>query len=368
MNHITYLPIRYVGWALAQPIQMLGKGPAYITSLLLLWLCTTQVFGQNVVNVYVWGGVIPKTIVRNFEKETGIKVNFSTYDSNEIMYAKLHASRQSIYDVILPSSYFVERMHKQGMLTKLNKHRLPNMAHLLSRFANPDYDPDNQYSVPLIWGATGIYYNANWVKSTPATWKQLFDKQWDRQLLVLDDAREVFSIGLMSLGYQPNDTDPNHLQQAYQKLLTLIPNIKLFASDSVQAIVIDEDANVGSVWNGDAYKAQAENRAIQFIYPQDGFVIWVDCLAIPKNAPHLQEAYQFINYMLKPSSAALMARSEGHAITNATGITLLPPSLQNNTVVYPSEDTLKHGFIQRDIGERALELLNHYWEQFKLAF
>ncbi len=335
---------------------------------LLISLFTSPVFANKVVNVYAWGGVIPKIIIQQFERETGIKVNFSTYDSNETMYAKLKASRQNVYDVILPSAYYVERMKKQNMLARLDRSKLTNLRHLDPLFSTNEYDLGNHFSIPLIWGITGIFYNSNWVKNPPQSWKQLWKKNWPHQLLMLDDAREVFSIALMSLGYQPNDNDPAHIKAAYLQLLTLIPNIKLFASDSIQAIMIDEDATAGSAWNGDTYKAYAENKQINFVYPQDGFVIWVDCLAIPAKPPHIEEAYQFINFMLKPTTAAKIALIEGHAIANANGKALLPEALRNNPMVYPSAKTLTRGYFQRDVDDETITLYNNYWEQFKLAF
>ena len=324
-------------------------------------------WAHNVVNVYAWGGVIPKEIIQQFEHDTRIKVNFSSYDSNETMYAKLKASRQNVYDVILPSAYYVERMKKQNMLAQLDHSKLTNVHHIDSFFSKNEYDLGDHYSIPLIWGATGIFYNNNWVKNPPQNWKQLWQKPWRQQLLLLDDAREVFSMALLTLGYHPNDNDPAHIKEAYQQLLKLIPNIKLFASDSIQAIMIDEDAIAGATWNGDAYKAHAEKKAVNFIYPKDGFVIWVDCLAIPANPPHREEAYQFINYMLNPNIAAKIAL-EGNAITNASAKLLLPETLRNNTMVYPTAETLERGYFQRDVGDKTIELYNNYWEQFKFAF
>ena len=338
-----------------------------VISVLCLLLCSTS-FASKIVNVYAWGGEIPKSVIQQFEQETGIHVNFSTYDSNETMYAKLRSSQQSIYDVILPSAYFVERMQKQGMLTQLDHSKLPNVKHIEPRFTQNEYDKDNQYSAPLIWGATGIFYNQQWVKQKPGTWSALWDTRWRRQLMLLDDSREVFAMALMSLHYSPNDTDPTHIHAAYQKLLTLIPNIKLFGSDGIQAIIIDEDAIAGSAWNGDAFKAHAENREINFVYPDDGFVIWIDCLAMPINAPHPDEAYRFINYMLKPETAAKIATIEGHAITNSTGKQLLPETIRNNETVYPNEKTMSRAHVQRDVGEETIALYNKYWQDFKLAF
>ncbi|STX28368.1 spermidine/putrescine transport system substrate-binding protein [Legionella beliardensis] len=334
--------------------------------LILLLLCPAVY--ANVVNVYVWGGEIPKEIIQRFEKETGITVNFSTYDSNETMYAKLKASRQAIYDVILPSAYFVERMVNQGMLTKLNHRQLPNITNLDQRFTQNDYDKGNQYSIPFIWGTTGIFFNQTNVSNPPKRWQGLWDKRWLNQLMMLDDSREVFAIALLSLGFDPNSRDPNLIRAAYQQLVKLAPNIKLFASDSIQAIMIDEDSSLGVAWNADAYKAAKENKEVNFIYPEDGFVIWVDCLAIPKNAPHQQEALTFINFLLKPDVVAQLALISGQAITNAKGRALLPEPIRNNTVVYPPANILARGYFQRDVGEETLALYNQYWQQLKLVF
>jgi spermidine/putrescine transport system substrate-binding protein len=335
---------------------------------LILALVSTTVFADKVVNVYIWGGVIPRKLVDEFTQETGIRVHLATYDSNETMYAKLRASGQSIYDVILPSAYFVERMSKQGLLAELDHSQLSNLANLAERFTNNDYDPGNRYSAPLVWGATGIFFNKALVKIKPQTWEDLWQSRWRKQLMLLDDSREVFSIALISLGYNPNDRDPQHITAAYQHLLQLVPNIKLFASDSIQAVMIDEDAIAGLAWNGDAFKAQAENSQISFSYPKEGFVIWVDCLAIPINPPHPKEAYQFINFMLRAQASVKIALAEGIAITNAKGQALLPQSIRENQILYPSATTLKRGFLQRDVGEQTLTLYSHYWQQLKLAF
>lgn len=337
-------------------------------ALWLLLVIPPAIFADRVVNVYIWGGEIPQKILQEFEQQTGIKVNFSTYDSNETMYAKLKASRKNVYDVILPSGYYVERMKKQGLLTRLNTSKLPNITNLDPLFTENDYDAGNHYSIPLTWGITGIFYNDRWVKKPITAWKELWGVQWRKKLLLLDDAREIFSIALLTLGDDPNDNNPQHVQAAYQKLLTLIPNIKLFASDSIQAIVIDEDAILGSIWNGDAFKAHSENSHIQFVYPQEGFVIWVDCLSIPVNPPHIEEAYEFINFMLKPEIAVRIALIEGHAITNKKGKLLLPDNLRNNKMVYPSPEILKRGHFQRDVGDDMVGLFNEYWERLKLVF
>lgn len=331
-------------------------------------ITTCILHAKPVVNVYAWGGEIPKSVIHEFERESGIKVNFSTYDSNETMYAKLRASSQSMYDVILPSAYYVERMRKQGMLMELDKHKLANINNIDAPFQNNDYDPGNRFSIPLIWGATGIFYNQQKVKTPPITWQALWDSHWRNQLMLLDDPREIFAMALLSLNYSPNDTEPAHIKEAYQKLLALIPNIKLFSSDGIQAIIIDEDAIAGVSWNGDAFKAHAENAQIHFVYPSEGFIVWIDCLAIPKNPPHPDAAYQFINFMLKAEVSAKIALKEGHAITNKAGIALLPETIRNNVDVYPTPKILKRATVQRDVSDSTLNLYNQYWQTLKLAF
>jgi len=318
-------------------------------------------------NVYLTGGVIPLKLIWAFQKETGINVNISTYDNNETMYSKLRASKKNIYDVILPSSYYVERMKRHDLLIKLDPNKIPNLKNLDPSFTNMPYDPDNQYHVPLAWGVTGIFYNHRWITNPPQYWKTLWESRWANQLMLIDDTRDVFSIALMSLGLNPNDTDPKHIEAAFHQLLRLVPNIKLFASNAIQSLIIDEDANIGASWNGDIVKAQAENPNIQFVYPKDGNLIWVDCLAILKSAPHRDEAYQFINYMLRAQSGAQIVKEEGYSVTNHASWDILPISIRTNPNIFPSKTLLKKGYYQRDVGEDIIELYNKYWEQLKLA-
>lgn len=318
-------------------------------------------------NVYVWGGEIPKQLIQDFEKKTQIHVNFSTYDSNETMLAKIRANQHGIYDIILPSAYYVDRMRHLNLLTPLDHTKLPNLKHLSKPFQNNQYDPHNQYSVPLTWGATGIFYDQKRIKIPPRAWRDLWKARWKESLMLLDDMRDIFAIAMLRTHYSPNDTHPAHLAQAFQMLLKLTPNVKFFASEGIQAILIDGDATIGTAWNGDVYKARQENPNIQFVYPEEGYVLWIDCLAIPKNAPHLKEAHEFINFLLEPSSGAAIAITEGHAITNAKSKTLLPEKVRNDSTIYPNEVTLKRAVIQKDVGEATLGLYNEYWQKFKLS-
>lgn len=322
---------------------------------------------ENILNLYTWSGVIPDAIIQQFEKETGIKVNFSTYDSNEAMYTKLKASKDAIYDIIEPSSYYIDRMERQGMLEKLDKSKLPLFKNIDPEFLNQSYDPHNNYSVPFIWGATGIAVSTSeYAPSKISSWSQLWSKKYKNQIMMLDDSREVFAIALLTLGYSINDSNPDHLNQAYLKLKALSPNFKVFKSDGVIPILIDEDATIGMAWNGDLYKAKKENPKLEFIYPKDGFVIWVDNFAIPKNAPHQKNAYLFLNFMLRADIAKAVSLNNDFPTPNLAAKKLLPPEVRNNPIIYPSHAILKRGQFQTDISDAAIELYEQYWEKLKM--
>lgn len=327
-----------------------------------------SVFATPVVNVYAWTGEIPDFVVQRFEKETGIKMNLSTYENNEVMYAKLRANPHIGYDVVMPSSYFVDRMSKQHLLLTLDKSKLPNYHHLNPNLLNPAYDPHSQFSVPFIWGITGIFVNQRYFNPNQFTsWEDLWRPELRDQLLMLDDTREVFSMALMALHYSPNDNNPKHIEAAFKKLQSLMRNIKLFSTDSVPAIIIDEDATLGMSWNGDSFKAHQENANVKFIFPKEGYVIWVDNFAIPKYAPHQNEAYAFINFILRPDVARDIALSIRYASANQSAQSLLPKNIREDKTVYPPVEILKKGIFQTDANDEALSLFEKYWENLKMG-
>lgn len=334
----------------------------------LLWTSAGHAEEKKILNVYAFSGEIPDSIIRKFEDETGIEVNFSTYQNNEIMYAKLRANSKTGYDVIMPSSYFVDRMHRQNLLEKIDVSKLPNLKNLNPAFAHPSYDPELDNCVPYLWGVTGIFYNKKYYQAGEIKkWTDLWDKRFYDQLLLLDDTREVFSMALLSLGYSANDTNPEHIKQAFLKLKSLMQNVKVFSTDTVVSIMIDEDATVGMAWNGDSFKAYSENKDIQFVFPKEGFVIWVDNFAIPQNAPHKDAAYTFINFMLRADIAKESALATRYPTANLAAQKQLPANIQNNPIAYPSKEILKHGQFQTDVGDDTLALYEKYWEELKMS-
>lgn len=329
--------------------------------------CSQAQASDNVLNVYNWSDYMPNDVINQFEKETGIQVNYSTYDSNETMYAKLKADPDAGYDIIVPSSYFVDRMARQDMLQKFDKSQMRNFHYLNPGLLNKPFDPGNNYSIPYFWGSTSIVVNSQYFPVNSVTsWADFWKPEYKNQILMLDDTREVFSMALISLGYSANDTNPDHIKQAYEKLLTLMPNIKVFNQEAAKAMYIDEDATIGMGYSGDIYEANKENANLHYVYPKEGFVIWIDCLAIPKGAPHLANAYKFLNFLMRPDIAKQLSAETGYASPNAAAVKLMSADVRNNKIIYPSEEQLKKGQFENDVGD-ASALYEKYLELLKIS-
>ena len=323
---------------------------------------------DNVLNIYTWGNYLPNEVIYQFTKETGIKVNIIEYDNNETMFTKLKTLNKSDYDIALPSSYYVERMIKHNMLLPLDKTKLENFKHLNPLLLNQKFDSKNRYSIPYLWGTTSIIINTKYIpKGSTTKWQDFWNKKYKNQLMLLNDMRDVFSMSLLSLGYSINDQNPKHIEQAYLKLKDLLPNVKIFSIDTVPNIYIDEDAHIGMAWSGDCKLAQDENSNLEYIYPQEGFAIWVDNFVIIKNAPHEHNAYKFINFMARPDIAKKVTMIIGHSTANRSALKLLPKNLQNNSVTNPSQKIIQKGKIQLDLDEETRALYEKYWEMLKIG-
>lgn len=336
---------------------------------IMLFFFTPLVFADDqTLNIYVWSSEIPDSVIAQFEKETHIKVNYATYDANETLYAKLLAARNPGYDIVQPSSYLITRMRDHNMLMKLDKTKIPNIKYLSNSVMHPGYDANRDYSLPGLWGVTGIFVNKQYYNPAKIHgWHDFWQPQYKNKLLLIDDLREVFSMSLLSLGLSANANNPEEIKKAYQHLLTLIPNIKLFANDAVPAIIADEDAVVGMAWNGDAFSAMQNNPNIIFIYPDDGFVVWSDDFVILQDAPHPLNAYRFLNFIERPDINAKIIQEEGYPTGNEAAKAYLPVAMKNSPVLFPPDSVMKRGIWQSDISDTALSVYNQFWTKLKLA-
>ncbi|MDW6004045.1 extracellular solute-binding protein [Vibrio mangrovi] len=315
---------------------------------------------------YNWSEYIPNEVLQDFTKETGIKVIYSTYESNETMYAKLK-TQGSGYDLVVPSTYFVSKMRKEGMLQPIDKTQLSNFDGLDPNYLNKSFDPNNSYSIPYIWGATGIGVNTDVVdKSTLHKWDDLWDSKWKGQLLLMDDAREVFHIALSKLGYSPNTTNPDEIKAAYETLKQLIPNVLVFNSDFPANPYIAGEVSLGMLWNGSAYMARQEGAPIDIVWPEKGAIFWMDSLAIPSGAKNVEAAHKMINFLLRPENAAKIALEIGYPTPVKAAYKLLPGEFANDPNIFPPQSVMDNGTWQDEVGD-ANRLYEEYFQKLKVS-
>ncbi len=336
-----------------------------LTFFLLMSLFATAAWADGKdLYVYIWSEYLPDSVVEKFSQETGIRVHVSTYDSNEAMYAKLKMVGEG-FDLIVPSTYFVSRMSREGMLMPLDKSKLPNYANLDPRFTSMNVDPEGTYSVPYMWGSTAIAVNTDIVASgTVSSFEDLWRPELAGKILLPNDPRDVIGMALKTLGHSFNDTDPEHLRQAYEKLKLLVPGVRVYDSDSPHQALLSGEVAVGVIWNGEAYIANSENPSIEYIYPKEGFGLWLDSFCIPQKAKNIDEAHAFLNFILRPDISAEISVEFGYATPNLEAVKILPAEERENRIIYPSENELEQGEFQNDLGE-AVQLYDNYWVKLK---
>jgi len=321
---------------------------------------------DKVLYLYNWSEYLPESVIEGFEKETGIKVVYSTFDSNEAMYAKLRlVDAKNSYDLVVPSTYYVSKMRKEGLLAPIDKGKLIGFDKIDPKLLNRFFDPGNEYSVPYLWGSTGIAINTDKVKPGSVTkWADLWRSEFKDRLLLTNDMREVFHVGLRVLGYSGNSTDPKQIEAAYKKLTTLVPNVRVYDSEAPRMPYLEGETDAGMIWNGEAYQAHGENPAIEYIYPEEGAALWMDSLVIPKNARNVDSAYRFINFVLRPEVGKAISEEIGYATPNMGSLALLDETLRNDRTVYPNTMDLKNTEFQVDVGD-AVKVYEKYWELLK---
>jgi spermidine/putrescine transport system substrate-binding protein len=281
------------------------------------------------------------------------------------MYSKIKLQKGKGYDIVVPSSYLVSKMRQEGLLQKIDPAKLTNLKNLSPDLLDKPYDPGNEYSLPYLWGSTGIGVNAKEIDpATITSWADLWDEKWQGKLLLTDDVREVFHMALKKNGFSTNTTNPDEIKTAYEDLQKLMPNVLVFNADAPREPFLAGDVNLGMIWSGEVIMAQQENPDIQYIFPKEGAGFWVDSFAIPVGAEHVENAHKFIDYMLRPEVGQKVVEELGYSTPNMASKALLDEDTQNNPVIFPPADIVKASEFQQDVGE-AMKVYDGYWEKLK---
>ncbi|MEQ8154943.1 MAG: spermidine/putrescine ABC transporter substrate-binding protein [Clostridiaceae bacterium] len=315
------------------------------------------------INVYNWSEYLPQSVIDKFQAETGIKVNYETYDSNEQMLAKISAGNSG-YDIAVASDYMVDVMIKQNLLQEFDLNNVPNFKNIGDEYKKASYDPENKYSVAYMVGSAIIAVNKDKVTKKITSVADLWDPSLKNSLVVLDDERAIIGLALKKLGYSLNETDPAKLEQAKKELIKLKPNIKAFDSASPKKLLISGEATVGYVWNAEVALAKKDNPSIEAVYPKEGVYLWQDNFILPKGGEHKKEAEMFINFLLRDDVSKMISDEFPYTNPNAAARKLMDKSVTDNTIVYPTSDLVKNGEHLKDLGDTT-QLYDKIWTEFK---
>ena len=320
---------------------------------------------QGELNLFVWTEYLPDAVVEKFEKETGIKVNVSTYSSNEDMLAKVKSETAGAYDVLNPSDYMVAQLIAQGMLKELDFDKLPNFSHIGESYKDPAYDPGNKYSVPYMGGAGAIAVNKDKVAKDITSYADLFDPSLEGQLVVLDDFRAVIGMTSKAIGYGLNETDPAKLAEVSEKLMELKKNVVLYDSDSPKSALISGDCSAGMIWSAEVAMAMEEVPSIEVVYPEEGAYLFFDNWVVTKESPNYENALKWINFILDPENMELVLAEFPYLCANTDAIEKMGEEYSGNAAKNPPADVISKGSYVENLDSATLDIYNEMWTKLK---
>lgn len=318
---------------------------------------------ENIVNVYNWGEYIDPETIAAFEEETGIKVTYSTFTTNEDLYVKLK-NGGSNYDVIVPSDYMLERMIEEGMVQKLDMANMPNMEYIDKEFLNKSYDINQEYSVPYFWGTLGIVYNTTMVDEPVESWDILWNEKYERNIIMLDSSRDSLAVALARKGHSINSKDEKELEEAKNDLTTQYPLVYAYLVDQTKDIMKNNEAAMAVMFSGDALDALLYNEDLAYAIPKEGSNLWFDCFAVPVNAKHKENAEAFINFMMRPEIAAMNAEWVGYSLPSTEGRMLTSEDYRDSEVAYPPLEAIKDLEVFHHPGD-FIEVYDQIWQDVK---
>ena len=327
-----------------------------VLSVLLAVSCLAGLSGcgsskKTTLYVYNWGQYISEgddgslDVIAAFEKAyPNIRVQYSTYDSNEIMYSKL-ANGGITVDVIIPSDYMIGRMVQEGMLEELNFDNIPNYQYIDDAFKNTSYDPENKYSVPYTWGTVGIIYNTKYVDEADVTgWELLWNEKYAGKILMFDNSRDAFGIAEYLLGYDVNTTDEAELQDCAAKLAEQKPVVQQYVMDQIFDAMENEEAWIAPYYAGDYLTMVEENPDLAFYRPTaQGYNMFIDAMCIPTCCQEKEAAETFINFLCSPENSSANMAFLGYSVPSTAAKELMDPEVAGSEVAYPNADTLTTG-------------------------
>lgn len=326
------------------------------------------------VYVYNWGEYIDESVIEQFQKETGIKVVYDMFETNEEMYPVIEAGGVK-YDAVCPSDYMIQKMVENNLLAEINFDNVPNLKEIDPRYLDmsKSFDPENKYSVPYCWGTVGILYNTSMVapEDVPTKWSDLWDEKFKNNILMQDSVRDAFMVALKSLGYSMNTTNEAEIEEAKELLIKQKPLVQAYVIDQVRDKMIGGEAAVGVIYSGEMLYIQQEvadlglDYSLEYVIPEEGTNLWIDSWIIPANAPNKENAEKWINFLCRPDIAKKNFEYITYATPNKGAFELLDDDLKNNKAVFPDINSLGDSEVFNYLGDDVDSIYNECWKEVK---
>ena len=317
------------------------------------------------INILNYGANAAEGVYKEFEKETGIKVNEKTFDDMHYMYQEV-ASGKVKYDVILVSDDRADKMIKEDMLQKINKDNIPNIVNMNEGDMGKEYDPNNDYTVPYMNGTIGLIYNTETVDEDIDSWKSLFDPKYKNEVFMFDNMRDTIGVALKTLGYSLNSTNPEELEEAKELLIKQKQEINpVYGADEVLDLMKSGEKKIAMIWSGEGLNLEAEDSKFKYVIPEEGADYSKDSWAIPKDASNVSGAEKFINFMSNKDIALRTADEIGYTSPQKQAIAEQPEEIKNNENAYMSQETLDKCEEYKYLDGDNLRLYEDVWMKIK---
>jgi len=316
-------------------------------------------------NVMNWSSYIDPATVPKFEKEFGIRVRYSVYESNEEMLARVGGGNSG-WDVVFPTGYILKPMLENDLLAPIDHSALPNLTQVEPAFQKPYYDPGLKWSTPYMVTAAGIAYNRS-LTPPPASWGDLWNPRLSRRITMLDDPFDVLGACLKRLGLSVNSEDAGELRRAQQEELRQKPLLRAYLNAEVRDQLVSGDVLAAQMWNTTAQQAMDESKNIGFVYPSEGYAVYPDSVVLLRESRHQEAAHQFMNFLLRPDIAAANAIAARTTTTNAGARRLFPPEFRDNPTLYPGPDVVARGEWARTLQPATQKLRDRLWTEIKAS-
>ncbi len=319
--------------------------------------------GGGELNIYTWAEYVPQSVIDRFEEETGVRVNYTNFEANEEMLAKLETSGGGDYDIIIASDYIIKLAADEGLVKEIDLEKVPNYGNIDPIFQGFFYDPDNAMTVPYGPGIPLLVYDPAMVECEITGYESLWDPSLEDSVALMDSERVVMGMALKTMGESFNTEELDVIRAAGDKLMELAPNVRVLSQNQTQDYLLSGEVNAAFLFTSQVVLALAENPDLEVVYPEEGLGFGVDAAFIPVNAPNSDNAHAFLNFILDGEIGAEVSQQTYYLCPNKAAYEFLPEEFQKSLVI-STEDIPNGEFIQ-DVGAEATALHEEIWTEFK---